>query len=193
MSPSSDQHGQDYAERVFLYALQALPSSEVAVAGGHIAGCAECRQEMETLRPIIDSFASWPTDVLRPPVPLWERLAQRIAAETGGEPMLPSPQRWAEPEWNEAAPGISYKLLATDTEKKRVSMLVRLAPGTDYPPHRHGDLEELHLLHGELMIGDRTLYPGDFNRAEAGTVDHRVWSETGCTCVLVTSYNDTLL
>jgi len=148
---------------------------------------------METLRPIIDSFASWPTDVLRPPVPLWERLAQRIAAETGGEPMLPSPQRWAEPEWNEAAPGISYKLLATDTEKKRVSMLVRLAPGTDYPPHRHGDLEELHLLHGELMIGDRTLYPGDFNRAEAGTVDHRVWTETGCTCVLVTSYNDTLL
>ena len=117
MSPASDQHGQDYAERVFLYALQALPSSEVAVAGGHIAGCAECRQEMETLRPIIDSFASWPTDVLRPPVPLWERLAQRIAAETGGEPMLPSPQRWAEPEWNEAAPGISYKLLATDTER----------------------------------------------------------------------------
>jgi anti-sigma factor ChrR (cupin superfamily) len=193
MSPGSDQHGQDYAERVFLYALQALPSGEAAVVGGHIAGCPECRQEMETLRPVIDSFASWPTDVLRPSVPLWERLAQRIAAETGGEPMLPSPERWPEPEWKPAAPGISCKLLATDTETKRVSMLVRLAPGTDYPPHRHGGIEELHLLHGELMIGDRKLYPGDYNRAEAGTVDHRVWSETGCTCVLVTSYHDTLL
>ena len=193
MSPASDPHGQDYAERVFLYALQALPSSEAAPVGAHIAGCAECRQEMETLRPIVDSFVSWPTDVLRPPVPLWERLARRIAAETGGEPVLPAPQRWAEPEWKEAASGISCKLLATDTDKERVSMLVRLAPGTEYPPHRHGGVEELHLLHGELMIGDRKLYPGDYHQAEAGSVDHRVWSETGCTCVLMTSYNDTLL
>ena len=80
--------------------------------------------------------------------------------------MLPSPQRWAEPEWKKAAPGISFKLLATDTEKNRVTMLVRLAPGTEYPPHRHAGFEELHLLYGELMIGDRKLYPGDYNRAE---------------------------
>jgi anti-sigma factor ChrR (cupin superfamily) len=193
MSSVSDPHGQDYAERVFLYALQALPSDEAALVGAHIAGCAECRQEMETLRPIVDSFVSWPTDVLRPPVPLWERLARRIAAETGGAPVLPAPQRWAEPEWKEAAPGISCKLLATDTETRRVSMLVRLASGTEYPPHRHDGVEELHLLHGELMIGDRKLYPGDYNQAEAGSVDYRVWSETGCTCVLITSYTDALL
>jgi anti-sigma factor ChrR (cupin superfamily) len=72
-------------------------------------------------------------------------------------------------------------------------MLVRLAPGADYPPHRHGGVEELHLLHGELMIGDRKLYPGDYNRAETGSVDHCVWSETGYTCALVRSYNDALL
>jgi anti-sigma factor ChrR (cupin superfamily) len=193
MSPASEPHGQDYAERVFLYALQALPSNELAAAGAHISGCAECRQEMETLRPIVDSFVSWPIDVLRTSVPLWERLAQRIAAETGGEPMLPAPQQWAEPEWKEAAPGISCKLLATDVERSRVSMLVRLAPGTAYPPHRHADVEELHLLQGELMIGDRKLYPGDYNKAEAGTIDHRVWSETGCTCILLTSVHDLLL
>ena len=29
-------------------------------------------------------------------------------------------------------------------------MLVRLAPGTDYPPHRHAGVEELHLLDGEI-------------------------------------------
>jgi hypothetical protein len=43
------------------------------------------------------------------------------------------------------------------------------------------------------MIGDKKLYPGDYNRAEAGGVDHRVWSETGCTCVLLTSYKDVIL
>jgi anti-sigma factor ChrR (cupin superfamily) len=194
MSPASDGHGQEYTERVFLYVLQALPAGEAAVVGAHIAGCAECRQEMETLRPVINSFVSWPTDVLRPSASLWERLAQRIAAETGGEPAAPAPQRReAEPEWKEAAPGISCKLLATDTERTRVSMLVRLAPGTAYPPHRHAGLEELHLLQGELIIGDRTLYAGDYNRAEAGTIDHRVWSETGCTCVLITSFQDALI
>jgi anti-sigma factor ChrR (cupin superfamily) len=148
---------------------------------------------METLRPVVHSFAAWPADVLRPSTSLWERLAQRIATETGGEPVVAPPERWAEPEWREAAPGISCKLLATDAEHNRVSMLVRLAPGTDYPPHRHAGVEELHLLHGELMIGDRKLYPGDYNRADPSSVDLRVWSETGCTCVLVTSFNDTLL
>jgi anti-sigma factor ChrR (cupin superfamily) len=72
-------------------------------------------------------------------------------------------------------------------------MLVRLAPGTEYPLHRHADIEELHLLHGELMIDDKKLHAGDFIRAEAGSVDHRVWSETGCTCVLFTSTKDAIL
>jgi len=46
--------------------------------------------------------------------------------------------------------------------------------GNPVSPHRHADVEELHLLQGELMIGDRKVYPGDYNRAEAGTIDHRV-------------------
>jgi len=89
--------------------------------------------------------------------------------------------------------GGSFKLLATDTEKNRVSMVVRLAPGAEYPPHRHAGVEELHLLHGELTVDDQKLYPGDYLRAEAGSVDRRVWSEIGCTCVLLTSFYDALL
>jgi anti-sigma factor ChrR (cupin superfamily) len=69
-------------------------------------------------------------------------------------------------------------------------MLVRLAPNTSYPPHRHAGFEELYLLEGELWIENRKLEPGDYNRAEAGTSDHRVWSETGCMCLLITSPSD---
>ena len=192
MSSGSSKHDRDYPEMVFLYALQALPSSELPGVEAHISACADCRQEMETLRPIIGAFVSWPTDVLRPSASLWERLTRRIAAETGQEPVVPAPPGRAEPEWEEAAPGISCKLLATDTEKDRVSMLVRLAPGAAYPPHRHAGVEELYLLHGELMIDDKKLYPGDYNRGEPGTADQRVWSETGCTCVLLTSTRDVL-
>jgi anti-sigma factor ChrR (cupin superfamily) len=105
---------------------------------------------------------------------------------------LPVKQRWLEPKWVEVAAGISCKFLAADTERHRVSMLVRLVPGGEYPPHTHAGLEELHLLEGELWIDQRKLYPGDYNRAEPGTGDKRVWSKTGCNCVLVTSTQDVL-
>jgi anti-sigma factor ChrR (cupin superfamily) len=72
-------------------------------------------------------------------------------------------------------------------------MLVRLDPGTDYPVHIHGGVEELHLLHGELKVDNRTLYAGDFIHAGSNTTDHHVWTETGCTCFLMTSAKDILL
>jgi len=193
MNSAMDRNPCGQAELVYAYAVQALPSSEARAVEAHVSSCAHCQRELQALRPIVDSFVSWPTDVLRPPAWLQGRLARRIAAETGAKPVLPPAPQWREPEWEEAAPGISCKLLATDTEKHVVSMLVRLAPGASYPPHTHAAVEELHLLEGELWINERKLHPGDYNRAEPGTGDSRVWSETGCTCVLITSAKDVLL
>ena len=195
MSSSSASHEGRCAQRdlVFAYALGALDRNEVPAVESHIAACSDCRQDRVTASRIVDSFAFWPPDVLRPSPSLWGRVARRIAADAGGEPTPRAVRQWAEPAWEEVAPGISCKLLATDTERDRVSMLVRLAPGVAYPPHHHAGVEELHLLDGELWIDDRKLHPGDYNRAEPGTADQRVWSETGCTCVLVTSSRDALI
>src|SRR5437868_70312 len=187
MSLEMDSNDCERAELVCAYAMQALPSREVAAVEAHLSSCPQCRRELEMLRPIIDSFASWPTDVLRPAASLQRRLAHRIAAETGGNPVLPATRKWSEPEWEEVAPGIFCKLLATDTEKDRVSMLVRLAPGVDYPPHTHAGVEELHLLDGELWIDEKKLFPGDYNYGAPGAGDERVWSETGCTCPTITA------
>ncbi|MGH8166210.1 MAG: zf-HC2 domain-containing protein, partial [Woeseiaceae bacterium] len=97
MSSPRDKNGCDRTDLLFEYALQTLPSSEVAVLEAHISACSHCRQEMETLRPIVDAFVSWPIDVLRPSASLWGRLAQRIAAETGEEAVSPANEPWAEP------------------------------------------------------------------------------------------------
>lgn len=193
MTANRTGHERNHRDVVSLYQLGALPPGEQRDAEAMIAGCVECREEIEALRPIIEAFVSWPTDVLRPVDPLWDRLAQRITVETGGE-VSPSPgsSRAAEPDWEDAAPGLSYKVLARDVENERVSMLVRLAPGAVYPPHSHAGVEELYLLDGELFIDDRKLFPGDYNRAEFGTGDQHVWSERGCTCVLLTSTKDIL-
>lgn len=174
------------------YALRALPAVEVPAFEAHLASCEDCRRELESLRPVVDSLVAWPTDVLRPSSSLQHRLATRVAADRNGPPMPPPATGYREPDWEEVTPGIFCKLLATDHERNRVSMLVRLLPGFEYPPHTHAGLEELHLLDGELWIDDRKLHPGDYNRAEAPTSDKRVWSETGCTCVLITSTKDVL-
>src|SRR5688572_6799589 len=180
------------SEATCAYALQVLPAGEVAAAAAHIATCPDCRRELESLRPVVDRLVTWPTDVLRPTTPLQARLADRIAAETGQPPVLPPAGRWSEPDWEQVAPGIECKLLATDAERHRVSMLVRLAPGASYPPHTHAGVEELHLLDGELWIDERKLFPGDYNYGAPGAGDDRVWSETGCTCVLITNTRDVL-
>jgi anti-sigma factor ChrR (cupin superfamily) len=174
------------------YSLQVLPASEITEVEAHIASCPPCQRELASLRPVVDRFVCWPTDVLRPTTSLREHLARRIGEETGKEP-VPSPaRRWSEPEWEEVARGIECKLLATDTERHRVSMLVRLAVGASYPAHTHAGVEELHLLDGELWIDGRKLVPGDYNYGAPGAGDESVRSDTGCTCVLVTSTRDVL-
>lgn len=185
-------HGQEHLDLVFLFALQALLPQQMALVEAQISSCEDCQGEIERLRPIVRSFVGWSTDVLRPAESLWGRLTQRIASEGTARPFVPSLEAPIRPEWEEAAPGIHVKIFARNTENDSVSMLVRLDPGTDYPGHTHAGIEELHLLHGILKVDDRTLYPGDFIHSEAGSVDHRVWSETGCTCFLVTSTEDAL-
>ena len=191
MTPAS-RPGCEHTDLVAGYALTAVSGEERDAFEAHLQECAACRAELGAVRSTLEALIDWPTDIVRPPAPLWGRLAKRIAAESGGEPLQPEARWVEEPAWKEVAPGITCKLLATDEARQRVSMLVRLAPGVEYPPHDHADVEELHLLDGELWIDDRKLHPGDYNRAEPGTGDSRVWSETGCTCVLVTSYRDVL-
>ena len=196
MSPASDKHRCDHSDLLSAFALRAIHPDEMPLVEAHISTCLECQQELERQRRVLDSCAAWRTEVLPPSTSLWDRLVDRIAAETEeteGKPVFSARPQWSEPEWEEVAPGISCKLLSSNTEEDRVSILVQLAPGVAYPPHSHAAVEELYLLRGVLWIGDRKLYPGDYNRAEPDTADQRVWSETGCTCVLITSPADVLL
>src|SRR5437762_12075347 len=99
------------------YAAQALAASEVAAAEAHIAACPECQRELESLRPVVDRFAAWPIDEIGRASCREGGLARGLAEETGKEPVLPPIGRWSEPEWEQVAPGIECKLLATDVER----------------------------------------------------------------------------
>ena len=199
MSSSSNNQRCERRDLVASYALAALERSETELMKAHLPTCAECQQEYQALSTVTNTLSAWRDQTLPPLASSWNRLAQRISTQPQKQAVAPSlatPQApfkdWAEPRWKEVAPGISCKLFSTDRDTDRVSMLVRLAPNTSYPPHQHAGVEELYLLEGELWIENRKLEPGDYNRAEAGTADKRVWSETGCMCLLITSPSDQL-
>jgi len=141
--------------------------------------------------PVFSSVVDWPMDTLFS-APLWMRVVERITTRTAVDNAQPPGTSAAayEVEWEKAAPGIFYKLLSIDAERGRLSMLVRLIAGGEYPAHAHAGAEQLHLLQGDLWIDDRRLHPGDYSRSEPGTADRRVWSQTGCTCILITSSGD---
>lgn len=193
MTTRPTSHGDEHLDLMFCLALRALPAGEAGDAETQIRECPDCRREWPGIRATAETLAAWPTNVLRPATDLWARIAPRVGGGSGAEPP-PAPKPGAvKSDWEVAAPGIYVKILARDEARKSVSMLVRLDPKTDYPPHRHAGVEELHLLHGELIVDEKLLRPGDYIHAEAGSEDHRVYSETGCTCVLMTSTDDAIL
>jgi hypothetical protein len=199
MSSSSQNRPCALKDLIGPYTLDALERDEARSMQAHLGTCSECWQEYQSLAPVTSALTSWRNEVLPPLAPLWDRLLQRIEGQVQTELMAPSfvsgssgSAQSPELRWEDVAPGISCKLLSTDAAMDRVSMLVRLKEGASYPPHQHAGVEELYLLQGELWIDDRQLFPGDYNRAERGTSDQRVWSPTGCMCLLITSASDQL-
>src|SRR5204863_8835409 len=106
MNSKPGMHSQEHLDLVFQFVLQTLPLREMASVEAQISSCEDCRQEIEMLRPVIQSFVGWSTDVLRPAESLWGRLAQRIAGETATPPFVTPFESRIKPEWEEAAPGI---------------------------------------------------------------------------------------
>ena len=103
MNSKPGTHSREHMDLVFLFALHALPAPEIASVEAQISSCEDCRQEIETLRPIVRSFAGWSTDVLRPAESLWGKLAKRIAGETATQPFVPPLEAAVKPGWEEVA------------------------------------------------------------------------------------------
>lgn len=82
-------------------------------------------------------------------------------------------------------PGAYLKLLNVDQERGFAVVLGKLDAGCVYPDHVHEGPEELFMLSGDLLVGDRRLQAGDYHHSEAGTAHHGNRSEQGCTLIAV--------
>lgn len=81
-------------------------------------------------------------------------------------------------------PGVEIARLYRDSTKREISYLVRASAGANYPEHRHDYLEEIVMISGELIMGDRVLHPGDYVRAEANSIHPEATTPQGCLFLL---------
>lgn len=87
--------------------------------------------------------------------------------------------------WTRLAEGVETRTLFVDRHARRVTMVVRLAPGATYPAHYHAGAEECLVLQGDLRVGDYVLGPGDYQRAPQGSWHGEQRTMTGCVCVVI--------
>jgi quercetin dioxygenase-like cupin family protein len=89
-------------------------------------------------------------------------------------------------------PGIMVKPLAIDRDRNTATLLLKAAPGVEYPQHEHSGPEECYVLEGDVTVEGRKLGPGDFHHAEGGSHHDPLRTEGGTTVLLVVSLSDYL-
>jgi len=137
-----------------------------------------------------------------PPPHLKTRIFDRIASEgparpaalpPGGRTVLPgvSAVLVGDAEWKSALlPGLDFKLLHRDDARGYTTRLLRFAPGSTYPAHRHGATEEVFIVAGSVVLNGVTLRAGDYCRSEAGTNETAAFSAEGGLAIIVSSDAD---
>jgi len=188
-----------FPESGALYALGALPADEAAafesrlLAGDVDAG--ELEDHLLTMTALCEEIASaMPT----PRRALKDAVMAAITPPTEEPPQTEETPKQIfvlaeEGEWQQAAPGISLKLLHADPEGARTTVLVRIDPGAAYPPHRHRGVEECLVLEGDLHVDGRVLGAGDFTASFYDKVHIDTHSEGGCLLLISSPLNDEFL
>lgn len=173
----ADETNEHVSEQAALYALDALPVEEARALEARLtAGDERYRAEVDAFRAVAAQLAY----AARPVAPRPAARARVLDAVAAHEAALIENDglrfvRAAQLDWQPGpVAGIEMKVLTVDPVRERATVLARMAPGAAYPAHRHGGLEELFLLQGELLVGDVLMRAGDYCSAEADSVHHGV-------------------
>jgi anti-sigma factor ChrR (cupin superfamily) len=182
----------DLRDTVLAYALGTLASEEVRAFAAHLAtGCRLCVQELQAVERTIGLFGHT-APAVRPPPQVRSRLFAALAAADPPAAEGPPLAVHCQPgflcvpastgDWRPFRPGIQVKVLFTDSQTKRTTALVRMAPGTYLPRHQHLAAEELFVLEGDCHVAPtQILRAGDYFRAEAGSMHETTFTEGGTT------------
>jgi putative transcriptional regulator len=185
-----------------LYVLGTLEASERAELERHLAcGCPTCEAAVARARELLVHLGAAAVEA-EPPSDLRARVLAAIAADetqvwkrwqtSAAPPLLFIGS--GDGEWEPTrSPGVQVKRLFVDATNDRVTMLVRMSPGSSYPRHRHAGAEECYVLQGDLHLPGMIMHAGDYQRADADSIHGVQSTEHGCLLFIVSSLRDELL
>ncbi|HKG22422.1 MAG TPA: cupin domain-containing protein [Blastocatellia bacterium] len=182
-------------ELAALYALGVLDEAEAKAFEAHLAdGCDVCSTDVSAYESIVANLA-FVTESETPSEGARERLSARVASEGseikgGREGVLSSPgkmrsTRTEELEWHEVNAGILIKRLSVDEATGLATSLVKMLPGRRLARHRHNGSEQLFILEGDCHLQGEVLGPGDYHRAEDGSIHDTTYTVGGTTFLLI--------
>jgi anti-sigma factor ChrR (cupin superfamily) len=191
---------EQHQEQASLYALGAMGEAEARAFETELRGNGELGEFVRSLQRTADLLAT--SRPLTPSAALKQKVLGRIEA-LANAPTKPSRAALTGLSFVESAekkdwqalpiPGAYIKLLSLEKERGYAVLLGKLEPGVRYPAHVNAGPEDLFILTGDLVIGDRKLVAGDFHHADSGS-EHKVnYSVEGCTLLAVLTTDDPLV
>ena len=129
-----------------------------------------------------------------PPVRVREKLLARLDESGSGKSDVSKQSNAANPivsvlacegGWQEAGDGILFKPLHMDKTTGIATSLVRMPPGAALPVHQHLGVEQFFIIEGDCYVAGQQLGPGDYHRAEAGTIHETTYTVGGTLLLLI--------
>jgi len=185
-------------DQAALFALGTLEGEERARFADEMRASAELQEFVWSLQRVADRLAVACPPVAPPPG-LKEKVLRRIQApeQRPSTPAIPGLRFLMSneiAEWKQLpVPGAWIKLLSFEPARGYAVLLGKLDPGARYPAHTNAGPEDFYILTGDLHVGDRTMGPGDFHHADAGSHHAENYSVEGCTLIAVLTVDDPLV
>jgi len=202
---------EQQSELASLYAVGALTAEESAQFERELASNAELRAYVRGLQRTTDLLAI-SSATAKPPAQLKDKVLAKIDAvgssrcdDRTAQRAVPTSALAAlaglhfedaatEKGWKALPiPGAYIKLLSLERERGYAVLMGKLDPGTRYPAHVNAGPEDIFILTGDLVIGDRKMRAGDFHHADGGSQHAENYSVEGCTLLAVLTTDDPLV
>ena len=184
----SNHLAHEMTDLVPLYALGVLSQHEARAFEDHLAnGCEICASELPAFEQTVGALGLGEPEA-NPSAAVREKLVARVGRQQK-QPVERSTQFLSilatDGEWQELIPGVTMKQLYVDQTTGLATSLVRMLPGTALPPHAHAGVEQLFIIEGDCRVRGEHLGPGDYHRAEAGSIHETTYTVDGTVFLLV--------
>ncbi|MFY9554551.1 MAG: cupin domain-containing protein [Blastocatellia bacterium] len=190
MSDRATSH--EMTEFAAFYALGALSQREARSFEDHLNACEVCAGELDTFERTVTALG-FGTPAQEPPSRLRAELMARLEDATLDQPAesLSSKSKpflsilSSDGEWHELQKGVSFKNLYIDRATGIATSLVKMQPGTKLPVHQHLGPEQFFIIEGDCYVAGEKLGPGDYHRAEAGSIHESTCTVDGTLFLLI--------